>query len=370
MAVIDKHLPMTFAAGNICEQDSTCGRSMVAAPATAKNVITVGGTESYVPGQIQSPLSITQCNTPGEVRASTNFFAAGFQNVFGESCRGTVDHRFKPEIMAPASMVTSTRSRYQGATPAEDNPALCLTQNDYYTADSGTSFSAPQAAAACVLVDRKRDDAMFSAAMLKAALVGSAVSLKGGLDRYTGLTVGAKPNTVQGFGRLNLETILNDAPVTRFLDEDANHMLTGAGHYAARLFNVVDPTKPVVLVLAWSDPPSTEATGANTMSTAVNGIFFQATTSQGNYMGNIDMGSDEMSHVWNPTPVCNPSGFCGVPDRIQAANSPQIIVLPPGSATSFTAYFTLAVYTPYNTMLGQKYALFASNAVEGAEWHD
>jgi len=134
--------------------------------ATAKNVLSVGGLENYRPDQDSN----TFCHS---VRGDS------FRNVMKNSRIGTQDPGyFKPDVMAPASLIVSDYTTALGATIS----TYCL--HDYlghheYTGDSGTSFSAPVGAAASLIVKRYlgATPSDVSPALTKAVLIAGAHSV-------------------------------------------------------------------------------------------------------------------------------------------------------------------------------------------------
>lgn len=155
---------------------------MVLPPATAENVLSLGAAESYRPGMAPP------CDhpTPLFARQAEDFWASSFRRVAYVSCRGTTDGRIKPDIVTPATMVSSTIRNDSGVFKSyckKPNPALGPTQNEngFYSVDTGTSWAAPQAAGAMALLNAYwgyRGWPALSPAALKAVLVGSSVSLK------------------------------------------------------------------------------------------------------------------------------------------------------------------------------------------------
>src|SRR5262249_33633023 len=145
------------------------------------------------------------------------------------------DNRIKPDLIAPATMVSSTADQYALGKP------FCLKDaTGMYYIDTGTSFAAPQVTGAAALIDAKFG-VTYSPAMLKAALIGTAKSVKGGLDRYAGTSLAARPNYAQGWGRLFLDDIIQ-SPATQYkmLDENAFTPFTAALQARSGTFTVVD----------------------------------------------------------------------------------------------------------------------------------
>lgn len=335
-AVRDIHLPITVSAGNICDLGNCY--TMVLSPATAKNVITVGASEGYRPS--------TSCTAGGTVPVNGQL-ADSLNNVAYFSRRGTTDSRIKPDILAPGSMVSSTHA--QGLAPQYfDNsyprPLFCQNVGPYwnyptnpdqlYDIGSGTSFSSPQVAAAAPLLTARlsmRQQVHLSPALLKAILVGSAKSVRGGTDRYTSTYVGARPNATQGFGRLFLNDVLAGVYSTwAGLDESQTGPLGSANDVRTGTFTIIDPNKPTVVVLAWTDEPSVVTNGP----TLVRDLNLTVTTGQcspspsmlrwsGNYMD-----SNENSIQQDG---CNGSSFYA-----DHANNVEMVVIPAGTAPGYS----------------------------------
>lgn len=369
-AVRDNGLPISVSAGNVCQYstvlDPSCptlpGRpcpSMVLPPATAKNVLSVGAAESYRPG-MSGPCDHSpsfNCGLPTDtVRQNEDYFASSLKNVAYVSRRGTLDGRIKPDIVAPATMVSSTIRRPPSIKPSckKPDPLLACNQgvNALYSIDTGTSFAAPQAAGAMAVVNAYWEGAFvpaLSPAALKAVLVGSSVSLKGGTDDLFSSVIGPRPNPAQGFGRLNLSMALTTSPSQGFLDESAWPSFTGAGQTASRAFTVHDPSKPSVLVLAWSDEPG--LVGAP--STLVRNLNLEVVPSGGcgSYMGNQLDPTTEYSVVGG--------GSCGVRIAADKKNNVEMVVIPPNTAAGFTLWVTAATW---GGITPQKFAVYFYNA--------
>jgi hypothetical protein len=83
-------------------------------------------------------------------------------------------------------------------------------------------------------------------------LVGSAQSMKDGLDRRTGQIIGSRPNAVQGFGLVNVETLL-DPGITRQSINQTHTFTSSADPAWAVNYYPVRPDQPVKVTLAWTD---------------------------------------------------------------------------------------------------------------------
>ncbi|MEF8874304.1 MAG: S8 family serine peptidase [Candidatus Thermoplasmatota archaeon] len=213
-AIRDFSMTVTASAGNSGSSYNTIG-----APATGKNVITVGATERHPNGP---------------------------ENIAGFSSRGwTDDNRIKPDIVAPGSSIYSTYPTGSG-----------------YQTMSGTSMSNPAVAgASTVTIDwyehNHPDNESPSPAMVKALLINTANQLGGN-------TEGAIPNRDEGWGMVDiskLERPQND-PVP-FMLEDQETLLE-TGDVKEYKVGVNDENEPLKITLTWTDKEAPDSTGSGT----------------------------------------------------------------------------------------------------------
>lgn len=238
--------------------------SLTLPPATAKNVLAVGGTESVRTAAAEQ-WGCLLCT------------AESFSNIMATSKRGTKTAGwFKPDLFAPASSVVSLRSHHQGASKCvyptlPGSTAVSLPAD--YDAGTGTSFAAPAASGAALLASRVYAQAIgqptnagaASPSLLKAMLIASARTMRGGLDRANhrydgGLISDPIPITsmpgMQGFGRLVLEDLLSGYPARVYVNESPSATVTSGQPAWSRSLKVHDGTQPVTVALVWSDPPA------------------------------------------------------------------------------------------------------------------
>jgi hypothetical protein len=366
IAIRDLHLAVTGSVGNKYSDSTILNATTTStlSPAVAKNIISVGGTESY------RPEWSGDCPKPDTGTDPAWLTARSWNNIAYLSRRNTADGRIKPDIVAPSTLISTALYEREGITRP---PGWCWHSPDNrYLISSGTSFSSPQAAAAIVLMQAKHGLARPSAALAKAFLVGTARSIKGGKDAQRGdETIRSIPDnyTGQGWGRLNLDEALSTAVQHQFDEQELsasrltrkwNYAFSGAGQSRSGNFRALDPTRPVILVLAWTDEPAN--TGTNPV--LVNDLTLKVSADEHLYYGNVL--SDEWS--LNVVPVCT-SGedwqACFIPQyELDERNNVQVIRIPPGE---LSGWFTVEVTSDkwgsgYVDYYSQPFAVYAQNA--------
>lgn len=239
---------LEFSAGNAGPGGQTIG-----SPAVGKNVIATGATHN---NRYEFPI-----------------YGDGQEVMADFSSRGPCeDGRIKPDITAPGTWIASLRSIY-----ADDNNAWGPI-SDLYLYQGGTSQAGPHASGACAIFiqwyRQMNRGATPSPAMVKAALINSADDmataeipdngglggLLGGGDDGGGDTLvvgdtGPVPNNDEGWGRINLENLI-DSERRYLLQDQASGLTTGA------LFErkvVVGPDEPLKVTLVYTDVPALPA---------------------------------------------------------------------------------------------------------------
>jgi chitodextrinase len=236
-----------FANGNSGDREGTVG-----APATAKNVVSVGATE--------------------------NGYSA--EHIAGFSSNGpTADGRIKPTVTAPGVAVVSA-----------DSDGTKESFNSDTIAYSGTSMATPTVAGAAALVRQYYMDGYWpfgsaspaagfapSAALIKATLINSAQNMSGD---FTDAPI---PSSGQGWGRINLANTLHFFRDDNFLDiADVTTGLATGAVWSQRYFSTGDQTLKVTLV--WTDYPGIEGAA----KALVNDLDLQVAAPDSTmYMGNV-----------------------------------------------------------------------------------
>lgn len=347
----DQPLAMAVATGNYRQRQTLANRVLPAA--TAKNVLSMGGVENVRP-------RVTSCGTTGldALRNSSE----GFYRMSYQSLRTTVDFRYKPELVAPSTVIYSTRSQDPVALP------YCAVAGPFFTGASGTSFAAPYGAAAMALVKFHRRKFYYhdpSPAMLKAMLVAGARSLTGSPDRHDGLEYDGTPSNFrvdrwpgyeQGFGLLQLNTLFDTSTYHWWLDQSYVLNLSSQTSYT-RNFVINDGTRPTRIVLAWTDVPA----AVNAPMSYVNKLQLQAQfgSCSTRYFGNS---TDAQDNSYLHDCRTRPATIGGPSDVV------SIISIPAGrypSGTVFTAIVSASLTgTARRDLAGpnQDFALFMMNA--------
>ncbi len=264
--------------------------------------------------------------------ASVNYRVGNIESIASFSSRGpAVDGRWVPTIAAPGEQIASTRNDEGGSC----GTAISGT-NTLYSFCSGTSMAAPHTSGAIVLATEWwrtfNAGADPSPAMAKALLVNSADDM-GTADI---------PNIHEGWGRINVNTLI-DPPVIR-LYRDQDQILSVTGEQVVISFGVPDPGQPLKVSLAWTDAPG--AVGAN--PALVNNLDLTVETNGSTYAGNVFSGG------WSTTG--------GSADAIN--NLENVFVQSPGGSATITIDATAIVGdgVPYNAdTTDQDFALVCSN---------
>ncbi len=290
-----------FSAGNSGPSTGT-----LTAPKEAKNLIVTASTRNYRAGNIDTLSSF--------------------------SSRGPAhDGRWVPTIAAPGETIASARN---------DDGGSCSTSisgtSNLYAYCSGTSMAAPHTSGVIVLATQWwrgfNGGADPSPAMAKALLVNSADDM----------ATPDIPNIHEGWGRINLTTLINAPALRGYWDQ--TDTFTNTGEQIQIAVGVPDPGQPLKVSLAWSDAPG--AVGAN--PALVNNLDLTVETDGATYLGN------DFSAGWSTTG--------GSADALN--NLENVFVEAPGGSAIITIDATAIVGdgVPYNgDDTDQDFALVCTN---------
>jgi serine protease AprX len=253
---------IVFAAGNSgtdMDKDGRIDPGSVSSPGTAKNSLTVGASENLNNfGGIQAyikDLKVASTNWPAEPISSSKM-SDNENGIAMFSSRGpTLDGRFKPDIVAPGTNILSTKSSVKDSSP------LWGAYNDKYAYSGGTSMACPLAAGGATVarqyIAEKFGFANPSAAAIKALLMNTAIDLYPGQYGEVGVAKGQeilthKPNTDQGFGRINMKNVVDSSNNSKLVD---NRTGVKEGSQEKVSFVVNRPTR-ITATLVYSDAPA------------------------------------------------------------------------------------------------------------------
>lgn len=334
----------------------------VVSPGAAKNVLTVGASES-----VRAFGGADQCGVGDDLADSAG-------DLLPSSSRGpTADGRKKPDLVAAGSHVTGGIP--QAASPAPTGTALaCYAANtsatlavcggpgsfpsalyfpsgqQLWSASSGTSVSAPAVAGAAALLRQRFLNAALappSPAMTKALLLNAARGLSG---------AGAGDplwSDGQGMGALDVGAALDRVGgtlATLLRDQDGADTFTASGQSRTYTGVVADPGRPFRVTLSWTDAP-----GSTIGAAYKNDLDLSVTVGGVVYRGNVFSGS------------LSASG--GTADR---KNNVESVLLPAGLSGTFSV--TVSAYDVNSDgvpgsggPLDQDFALVVANASASAQ---
>jgi hypothetical protein len=268
----NQELIFVFSAGNAGPSASTVGT-----PGNGKNIITVGASENDRPSDEDGSW------TDGCGIGPTG--ADDAMDVIGFSSRGPAPGgRVKPEVIAPGTHIhgtASTHASYNGTGVCDQYRPSGQT---VFAASSGTSHSAPAVAGVSSLYYYWLENeygTIPSPALMKAYLIAHPTYLTGISANDT------LPSNSQGYGMPNMTLAFDDTP--RYM-VNQTELFDNSGEIWTFSGNIVDPGKPVRVVMAYTDQP-----GAIGTSPEVNDLNLEVTTGGDTYLGNNFSGQWSMT---------------------------------------------------------------------------
>lgn len=270
-------------AGNRSGDQNLPENYLVTAPAVAKNVITVGSTESYN-DQSYSP----GCGNNDPWNADNPHQVADFTRV------GFSNYRLKPDVVAPGVRSYGWRSIDWLSTCDRTNTCnMDLDGSLSYGWAAGTSFSAPVVAGAAAIVRdwfRVLGVATPAPALVKAALIAAATSITSLPACASGCVpccsscgdVRPSPDKYQGWGGASLDRLLR--PATNYFYDNQSTIFTSTSQLYQRYLTIADNTKDINIALVWTDRASVET--ANPFVNLVNDLDLTATITSNSWYGN------------------------------------------------------------------------------------
>jgi hypothetical protein len=270
----NQEMIVIFSSGN----DGQDLPSSISMPGAAKNVITVGASESFRATDNGAPLR-DGCGA-GPTLADNALDIPDF------SSRGPVqDGRSKPDLIAPGTHITGAASQDPFyAAKSEDDIGVCdhyfPAGQTLYTWSTGTSHAAPIVAGGAALAfqwlrDRLGDPP--SPALVKALLLNSTsyVTGRGGNDSL--------PGANQGWGLLNLGRMFEATDRVLF-DEAPARTFTQSGGAPFQITGMVtDPSKEFRVMLTWTDVPGVSFSNAPYVNQLDLEVIVGGVTYRGNH---------------------------------------------------------------------------------------
>jgi hypothetical protein len=273
-------MTIVFAAGN----DGNNLPQAILNQAAAKNVITVGASESFRATDANGQELRDGCGAGGAL-------ADNASDVVSFSSKGPVqDGRAKPDLVAPGTHVVGAAPQDSFyAAKSVDDIAVCDTYfpagQTLYTWSTGTSHSAPLVSGGAALAFqwlRSRRGHEPSPALVKAFILNSTSYVTG--------TLGGDnlPGASQGWGRLNLSRMFEQTDRVVY-DESPSRTFTESGGSPFEITGVIsDSSKEFRVMLVWTEPPGSSTTNATyvnqlNLEVVVGGVVYDANRFAGQY---------------------------------------------------------------------------------------
>lgn len=310
-----RDMSIVFSTGNMASDANRDGRAdygSVGPPATAKNIIAVGGVENRRPallpifGYQNYGQLFSSAFTVNPIRDDP-MADAGIDGMFAASGRGpSRDGRLIPNVVAPATWVASMRSS-RATKPGWDSGTI----DNYYMYLGGTSMSAPLVAGSVALIRQAymaRGHAP-SAALLKATLIQTARDIPGQYPAPFN-EAGPIPNNDEGWGVVDVEAAVS---LRQHWVDQRRSLRTG--ERATYIYQANASQQPAKFTLVWSDYPAAVEAAVQ----LVNDLDLEVIAPNGEiYRGNV------FSAGWSTTG--------GSPDRI---NNVECVYLPSTQAGTY-----------------------------------
>lgn len=293
-------MTIVFAAGNEgtdANRNGVIDTGSISPPATAKNAIAVGASESNRPpnsgwgGYSNYTWGGTWPSWFPARPISTDYVSNNPGGIAAFSSRGpTKDKRIKPDIVAPGTNIISARSSKGGTGWGA--------YNGKYIYEGGTSMATPIVAGGAALVREyyveRAGQSAPSAALIKGTLLNGAKDLNPG-QYGTGPAreLGAAPNNVEGWGLLNVKKALGVGVPAKLGFAD-NKTGVSTGRTASYSVQVTNASVPLRVMIVWSDYPG----AASSAKALVNDLDLTVRDPNGKVIwGNRVNGGDRTNNI-------------------------------------------------------------------------
>jgi uncharacterized repeat protein (TIGR01451 family) len=285
-----KDILILFSAGNSgtdSNSDGVVDYDSMGSPGTAKNVITVGGSENLRSGGFQGTYYDAWSVKFPANPIRDDHLSDDFDGMVAFSSRGPCDDgRIKPDVVAPGTNILSTKSSLISGSGWGPYDA-------HYMYMGGTSMSTPLTAGTAALVREYYIDIRShtpSAALMKATLINGAFDMPG--QYSSDETDGPTPNCNSGWGRVDLaNSIYPDTRAILFSDSDVS---LSTGESQSFNYEVTDDSVPLKISLVWTDYPASVPSGGgivnnlNLIVTDPDGVAYNGNDFTDPYDSSVD----------------------------------------------------------------------------------
>ncbi len=297
-----------------------CSPSSLGTPDEAKNLLAVGSTGLQSPSGHQLPID--------------QVYSLSSNSAHGPACDG----RRVPDLVAPGCHTDSTHT-------GNSHGLAC-----------GTSMASPVVSGAIAVWTERHIDQTGSPpspALVKAVFIAAARNLAGGTNA-DGHPLGHRPDRFQGFGRLDLDAVMNpDGGHVYLMDQEVVFDDTGQDWSAT--VQAANPDMPMKIVLTWTDAPGPPNGG--TTQAWVNILDLEVDAADGNtYLGNVTGPEGWSEPGGSPDDRNNTEGIWLRPDQHQGTIHLNVL-----AAT--LAGDALNPYDPGHP--SQDFAIACYNCIEG-----
>lgn len=319
-------------------------------PGMAKNILTVGGSETFdarneradlCPGYSDSYL-LDQTGRADDADDVWRIASKGIKHPSGPRAA-----RVKPDLVAPAEgmyvnlfkigLATCSPTPAPGDPPVKELEDNAVAESSFpdraYYRGGGTSSATPAVAGAAQILalylNQKHGLQNPSPAFMKAWLINTSRMLRGD---YSGPWNGSTyvppplPSPYQGWGRVNLDMAMD--PVARFFVDQSHTFTQNGQQYVRSDLRVADASKPLRVTLVWTDYTDQLAT-PSLYHDLVNDLDLEVEVNGTKYAGNFfrsTAGHEDDSEALASWPAT----------RDQKNNVECVFLDPPGTMANIT----------------------------------
>jgi subtilisin family serine protease len=268
----------------------------ITSPGTSKNCLTVGACENHRFPDLSKTYGVLNNELFPHAPFNQDEMADSFDDIAAFSSRGCFDNgRYKPDVVAPGTLILSTRSSQISTEEVGSLPYETDQKNYMYMC--GTSMATPLVAGGAALVrqylreEKKLENP--SAALIKATIIHSAQYVE---YRFKNPRSYPCVDHEQGWGRVTLSNSLTPKSSIKVIFEDRKEGLIEDEEYKYQIL-VENNSEPLKIVMSYTDYPWDKTRGDE--SKLVNNLNLIAYTPSGNYyIGNHFDEEREFDKKW------------------------------------------------------------------------